>query len=42
VKGAFVIEPLATHDRGGFNCGVAPLDRYLKESFAAGIVSAQP
>jgi ribosomal protein S18 acetylase RimI-like enzyme len=38
VKGAFVIEPLGTtHDRGGFRCGVPPLDRYLKEQVSQDI-----
>jgi ribosomal protein S18 acetylase RimI-like enzyme len=31
VSGAFVIEPLGTHDRSAFSCGSAPLDRYLRE-----------
>jgi GNAT superfamily N-acetyltransferase len=31
VKNQFVIEPLAAHDRSAFSCGVAPLDRYLRE-----------
>ena len=29
--GAFVIEPLAAHDRSAFSCGSSPLDRYLRE-----------
>jgi GNAT superfamily N-acetyltransferase len=32
LTGAFAIEPLgAAHDRKAFSCGVAPLDRYLRE-----------
>jgi ribosomal protein S18 acetylase RimI-like enzyme len=32
VTGGFTIESLgATHDRKAFSCGVAPLDRYLRE-----------
>jgi GNAT superfamily N-acetyltransferase len=31
VSDAFVIEPLGAHDRSAFACGVAPLDRYLRE-----------
>lgn len=31
MSGAFVIEPLRTHDRSAFSCGAAPLDRYLRE-----------
>jgi GNAT superfamily N-acetyltransferase len=31
VKDAFVIEPLAAHDRSAFSCGAPPLDRYLRE-----------
>jgi ribosomal protein S18 acetylase RimI-like enzyme len=31
VTGGFVIEPLGTHDRSAFSCGVAALDRYLRE-----------
>lgn len=27
----FVIEPLDSHDRSAFSCGVAALDRYLRE-----------
>jgi ribosomal protein S18 acetylase RimI-like enzyme len=30
-KEAFVIESLGAHDRTGFSCGVAPLDRYSRE-----------
>ena len=32
--GAFVIEPLAAHDRSAFSCGSSPLDRYLREQAA--------
>ena len=28
---AFVIEPLGAHDRSAFACGIATLDRYLRE-----------
>lgn len=31
MKDEFVIEPLGAHDRSGFSCGAAPLDRYLRE-----------
>ena len=32
VRGSITIEPLASHhDRKAFSCGVAALDRYLKE-----------
>jgi len=31
VKDSFVIEPLGAHDRAAFTCGVASLDRYLRE-----------
>ncbi len=31
MKGGFAIEPLASHDRDGFSCGVPALDRYLRE-----------
>jgi GNAT superfamily N-acetyltransferase len=31
VSDGFVIEPLGAHDRSAFSCGVAPLDRYLRE-----------
>ena len=31
MRGAFVIEPLGAHDHSAFACGVAPLDRYLRE-----------
>jgi GNAT superfamily N-acetyltransferase len=35
VPGEFRIEPLgATHDRAGFSCGVAALDRYLHDELA--------
>ena len=33
MKGGFVIEPLAAHDRSTFSCG-SPLDRYLREQAA--------
>ena len=31
MTGGFIIEPLGAHDRSAFSCGVAPLDRYLRE-----------
>jgi ribosomal protein S18 acetylase RimI-like enzyme len=31
LTGGFVIEPLGAHDRASFSCGVAVLDRYLRE-----------
>lgn len=31
MKGGFIVEPLAGHDRSGFTCGVPALDRYLRE-----------
>ena len=31
MKDSFVIEPLGAHDRAAFTCGVASLDRYLRE-----------
>ena len=31
MTGGFVIEPLGAHDRSAFSCGVAALDRYLRE-----------
>ncbi len=34
MKERFVIEPLGTHDRSAFACGVPPLDRYLREQAA--------
>ena len=30
-KAGFLIEPLGAHDRSGFACGVAALDRYFRE-----------
>lgn len=30
MSGGFLIEPLDAHDRSGFSCGAAPLDRYLR------------
>ena len=31
MKGGFIIEPLAAHDRSTFSCGSPPLDRYVRE-----------
>lgn len=31
MRGGFVIKPLDAHDRSGFACGTATLDRYLRE-----------
>lgn len=31
MNGSFVIEPLDSHDRSAFACGVLALDRYLRE-----------
>jgi GNAT superfamily N-acetyltransferase len=31
VTAGFVIEPLGAHDRSAFDCGIEPLNRYLRE-----------
>jgi hypothetical protein len=39
---AFIIEPLGAHDRSALACGVAPLDRYLREQASQDVKRGLP